>query len=376
MALRHGLAKGGDRIIVTAGVPFGTPGSTNVVHVARLIGDELDRHKAEGSQATSRPIQQPGHQIGQLAGQEADPADLLGQHPPGLAVQPDAPQASRSADRRRARRGRRRSRPARRPSPTWQGRRRRPRSGRRGRPGATMKLYRPLTRATAPKRLGGPAGGGERIGLDLLRARIRAGAPSRRAWGSRIAPPGQRPQRCRARRRGSRAPPRRAPAGSRAPPPSSASSSASSGGPCWRPQPIVDRLRASAASSSSAAIASAAMQPSSVSATADDPRFGHGDAERRRRCFAAVTIWSLPAPARSAASPGEQGRAGQLAAAGDDEQPAALLLVAVLGMMRAAGSGGAGRASSDLELAHRAATIASGSEVTGASSSISGAAKL
>jgi pyruvate kinase len=44
MALRHGLASAGDRIIVTAGVPFGTPGSTNVVHVARLIGDELDRH--------------------------------------------------------------------------------------------------------------------------------------------------------------------------------------------------------------------------------------------------------------------------------------------------------------------------------------------
>jgi pyruvate kinase len=45
MTLRHGVAKGGQRIIVTAGVPFGTPGSTNVVHVARLIGDELDRHK-------------------------------------------------------------------------------------------------------------------------------------------------------------------------------------------------------------------------------------------------------------------------------------------------------------------------------------------
>jgi pyruvate kinase len=45
MALRHGLAKGGGRIIVTAGVPFGTPGSTNVVHVARLIGNELDRQR-------------------------------------------------------------------------------------------------------------------------------------------------------------------------------------------------------------------------------------------------------------------------------------------------------------------------------------------
>ena len=26
-----------------AGVPFGTPGSTNVLHVVRLIGDELER---------------------------------------------------------------------------------------------------------------------------------------------------------------------------------------------------------------------------------------------------------------------------------------------------------------------------------------------
>ncbi len=49
MALRHGVAKGGDRIIITAGVPFGTPGSTNVIHIVRLVGDELERHrKAEG----------------------------------------------------------------------------------------------------------------------------------------------------------------------------------------------------------------------------------------------------------------------------------------------------------------------------------------
>jgi pyruvate kinase len=49
MALRHAVATGGDRVIITAGVPFGTPGSTNVVHVARLVGDELDRHKATQS---------------------------------------------------------------------------------------------------------------------------------------------------------------------------------------------------------------------------------------------------------------------------------------------------------------------------------------
>jgi len=47
MALRHGLAAAGDRIIITAGVPFGTPGATNVLHVARLIGDELKRHPPE-----------------------------------------------------------------------------------------------------------------------------------------------------------------------------------------------------------------------------------------------------------------------------------------------------------------------------------------
>ena len=41
MALRHGLAKAGDSVVVMAGVPFGTPGSTNVLHVVRLTGDEL-----------------------------------------------------------------------------------------------------------------------------------------------------------------------------------------------------------------------------------------------------------------------------------------------------------------------------------------------
>jgi pyruvate kinase len=52
MALRHHMAKGGDRIVLMAGVPFGTAGSTNVLHVVRLIGDELERHQAV--QASSR----------------------------------------------------------------------------------------------------------------------------------------------------------------------------------------------------------------------------------------------------------------------------------------------------------------------------------
>jgi len=41
MVLRAGLAKAGDRVIVMAGVPFRTPGSTNVLHIVRIVGDEL-----------------------------------------------------------------------------------------------------------------------------------------------------------------------------------------------------------------------------------------------------------------------------------------------------------------------------------------------
>jgi len=48
MALRHGMAGAGDRLILIAGVPFGTPGSTNVLHVTRLTGDELKNYPAEG----------------------------------------------------------------------------------------------------------------------------------------------------------------------------------------------------------------------------------------------------------------------------------------------------------------------------------------
>jgi pyruvate kinase len=42
MALRTGVASAGDRLILVAGVPFGTPGSTNVLHVVRLTGRELE----------------------------------------------------------------------------------------------------------------------------------------------------------------------------------------------------------------------------------------------------------------------------------------------------------------------------------------------
>ncbi|MET0370229.1 MAG: pyruvate kinase [Sphingobium sp.] len=41
MALRHHFTAKGRKIVVLAGVPFGTPGSTNVLHVATIRGDEL-----------------------------------------------------------------------------------------------------------------------------------------------------------------------------------------------------------------------------------------------------------------------------------------------------------------------------------------------
>ena len=51
MALRHRIAKGSDRVVLMAGVPFGTAGSTNVIHVVRLVGDELERHTASKESA-------------------------------------------------------------------------------------------------------------------------------------------------------------------------------------------------------------------------------------------------------------------------------------------------------------------------------------
>jgi len=44
MALRHGIAGAGDSVIICAGVPFKTPGSTNVLHVVRIMGDELKNY--------------------------------------------------------------------------------------------------------------------------------------------------------------------------------------------------------------------------------------------------------------------------------------------------------------------------------------------
>lgn len=45
MALRHGVGVAGSKLLMMAGVPFGTPGSTNVLHVAQLTGDELKNYR-------------------------------------------------------------------------------------------------------------------------------------------------------------------------------------------------------------------------------------------------------------------------------------------------------------------------------------------
>jgi pyruvate kinase len=47
MALRSLIAQGGDRIVVMAGFPFGTPGSTNLLHVTWLQGNELSAKNAK-----------------------------------------------------------------------------------------------------------------------------------------------------------------------------------------------------------------------------------------------------------------------------------------------------------------------------------------
>jgi pyruvate kinase len=43
MALRHGFGEAGSKLITLAGVPFGHAGSTNLLHVVALQGDELEK---------------------------------------------------------------------------------------------------------------------------------------------------------------------------------------------------------------------------------------------------------------------------------------------------------------------------------------------
>ena len=47
IARAEGMARKGERIVITAGVPFGTPGATNVLRIATLDGKH--RTKAQGS---------------------------------------------------------------------------------------------------------------------------------------------------------------------------------------------------------------------------------------------------------------------------------------------------------------------------------------
>ncbi len=44
MALRHSFGEAGSKLVMLAGVPFGTPGATNLLHVVTLAGDELKKH--------------------------------------------------------------------------------------------------------------------------------------------------------------------------------------------------------------------------------------------------------------------------------------------------------------------------------------------
>jgi hypothetical protein len=106
----------------------------------------------------------------------------------------------------------------------------------------------------------------------------------------------------------------------------------------------------------------------------DHPRLGHGDAERDGDARAGGDLELASAGAKPGKA-GEQGGAWDLPAAAHDQQPPPLLLVPILGQMRH--REGAQQVAIQLRRsAHRAAIILSGAEVTGAASSIKGAAKL
>ena len=88
-----------------------------------------------------------------------------------------------------------------------------------------------------------------------------------------------------------------------------------------------------------------------------------------------VTICSLPAPARNAAMPASS------AAPGTSALPPTISARPRSSLSPSSARQGSGKAREQIgverrDVLHRAATIASGAEVTGAASSISGAAKL
>jgi pyruvate kinase len=47
IALRHGFGAAGSKLVTLAGVPFGVPGSTNLLHIVTLSGKELEPGTAE-----------------------------------------------------------------------------------------------------------------------------------------------------------------------------------------------------------------------------------------------------------------------------------------------------------------------------------------
>ncbi len=111
----------------------------------------------------------------------------------------------------------------------------------------------------------------------------------------------------------------------------------------------------------------------------DHPRFRYRDAEPERDAVRRRNA-QLAGPCPQRADAGEQSRARQFAAAGDEHRHPALVLVSLLGRLgerEAAQQFGIEQARIGKgDITHRAATIASGSDVTGVASSISGAAKL
>ncbi len=46
MALRHGFGTAGSKLVTLAGVPFGTPGATNLLHIVTLRGNELELYRS------------------------------------------------------------------------------------------------------------------------------------------------------------------------------------------------------------------------------------------------------------------------------------------------------------------------------------------
>ena len=43
--LRHGFGEAGSSLVIIAGVPFGVSGATNLLHVVKLEGDELEGYE-------------------------------------------------------------------------------------------------------------------------------------------------------------------------------------------------------------------------------------------------------------------------------------------------------------------------------------------